>query len=78
MGFLDDIEHILEVITNTSTPQASAVSLIEWILTNLQSTLNAPDQHAKLQQLVNVLTEHKNALSEAVAAQEPQVPQVPA
>ena len=68
MGIFDDIETELEAITNTTTPQESASKLLGWIIGALQGALNAPDQHAQLQQAVNTLTSRQGDLAAAVAA----------
>ena len=69
MTIFQDVEGIIESITNTSTPQASAEALLAWIIGGLQGALNAPDQHAQLQTAVNTLKAQAPALAAAVAAE---------
>lgn len=74
MSFLTDVETWVEELTGTTSVQDSASKLLTYIIGELQTVLNAPNQHEKLQETVNGLTQHKDALAAAVAA-DPDEPQ---
>jgi hypothetical protein len=68
---LKTIEDIVETITNTQTPQASAGVLLDWTIAAIRSAIRLGGFSATadaIGALAAGLEQHKDALSEAVAA----------
>lgn len=68
MSILTTIESFIEELTGTTSVQDSASKLLAFIESELQTVLNAPNQHEKLQEVVNTLKAKHEDLASAVAA----------
>ena len=65
---IKEVGTIAEEITNTTTPAASAVTLLEWIISLFQHIANSSNPAAAAAAHANVIATHKDELAAAVAA----------
>ena len=62
------VESVIEKVTNTTTPQASAGVLLDWVIGILRNVAGSQNPAAAADKHIATIEDHKGALAAAVAA----------